>query len=368
MQKLSPIAQILKDYRAKYGIKQEELANELGIDSRTLRRYENNESMLTDINELRRIAGILGIDSERLGVLPDLSTIEDIDTAIDRTWNLVRGARYYEANIIVDRLIHDTANLIKTEDHNLLKRLANVQHIAGYVKSQVTRSNESMLAFAHYKKMEDIARLLDDQVLLNIALTYEGDMLQRSGYVNEAINYLEAARDTTPLADVSARGNGIQLLGRTYFKARMMDEFDTAMKQSEELAYQLEAPDNTSAKGQYNLGTVLEEYGRSYGLLGQTGKGMDYLDKADEYFNNNWNGQRRDLLIKTARTMILVRGGEISEGVKLAIEATDLCKKHGNVRLLDRIYGVQQYIDRLTREIGGSGSMLREALDGPIEY
>ena len=301
-------------------------------------------------------------------MLPDLSTPEDIDVAIERTWNLVRNARYYEANIVVDRLINDTSNLIKTEDYGMLRKLAHAQHIAGYVKSQVTHSNEAIVSFYHYQEMERLARILDDQVLLNIALTYEGDMLQRNGKVNKAISYLEAAKDTSPLADISARGNGIQLLGRTYFKAQRLDDFERSMKEAENLAYQLELPENTSAKGQYNLGTVLEEYGRSYGLLGQTSKGMEYFDKAEKYFNDHWQGQRRDLLIKTATTMVLVRGGEISEGVKLAVEATELCKKHGNVRLLDRIYGVQQYIDRLTREIGSAGSTLREALDGPIEY
>jgi transcriptional regulator with XRE-family HTH domain len=365
--KSSPLAQILKEYRLKYDITQEQLASELSVDPRTLRRYENNESILTDINELRRIASVLGVDSTCLGVLPDLAMPEEIDTAIDRTWKLIRLARYYEANILVEKMLHDIPSIIKSEDTVLLRRLAYAEHLAGYVKSQVTRSNESMLSFSHYKEMERIARILKDDALLNISLTYAGDMLQRSGNVDEAIKYLEAARDTTPLADISARGNGIQLLGRAYFKARRLGDFEGAMKEAEELAHQLDLPENTSARGQYNLGTVLEEYGRSYGLLGHTDVAMDYLDKANEYFAQR-SYQNRDLLLKTAKSMVLVRGGEMNEGVKLAIESIQLCRKHGNVRLLDRIYGVQQYIDRLTREIGSAGSILREALDGPIEY
>ena len=217
--------------------------------------------------------------------------------------------------------------------------------------------------------MERIARILDDQTLINIALSYEGDMLQRGGNVKESIQYLEAARDTTPQADISARGNGIQLLGRAYFKAGRLGDFEQAMKEAEELAYEPQIADpSNSVRGQYGAGTVYEEWGRSLGLLGQTKEAMDYLDKAEKIFTQTWTLQRRDMLMKTARAMTLVRDGDIRQGAELAVEAIDLCRKQGNVRLLDRVYGIQRYLDRLTREIGNAGSMIREALAGTIEY
>lgn len=363
----SPLTQILKEYRDKYDIKQEQLASELSIDVRTLRRYENGESILSDIHELRRIANILGIDTERLGILPVLSTPEEVDLAIERAWKLIKLARYYEANVLVERMVHDIAGLVKTEDSIFLRRLAYAHHLAGYVKSQVTRANETQVPFAHYQEMEQIARTLNDQTLLNIALTYEGDMLQRGGNVRQGILYLEAARDTTPLADISSRGNAIQLLGRAYFKAKRLADFERAMEEARELAHQLDRPETTSAKGQYNVGTVLEEYGRSYGLIGQTDRAMGYLNEAEQYFTA-FNYQNRNILLKTATAMTLVYGGEIREGVKVAIESIELCRRHGNIRLLDRIYGVQKYIDRLSREMGTISGELREALDGPIEF
>ncbi|MBV9711846.1 MAG: helix-turn-helix domain-containing protein [Ktedonobacteraceae bacterium] len=365
----SPLAQVLKDYRSKYDLKQEQLASELNIDVRTLRRYENAENTLTDIRELRRIADVLGIDIEQLGILPDLATPEEIDAAISRVWALVRLARYREAEILVDRLIPAVVRKTNAADPVLIRKLANAQHVAGYIKSQTTRANQSALPLSHYREMEHLARTLNDQTLLNIALTYEGDMLQRGGDVAKAIEYLEAARDTTPLADTSARGNGIQLLGRAYFKAQRLADFERALAQAEKLAFELPVGDlENGAKGQYTVGTVYEEWGRSLGLLGQTTKAMEYLDKAEESFTRTWITQRRDILMTTARAMILVHGGEIQQGVDLAVASIDLCKKHGNTRLLDRIYGIQQYLDRLTKEIGHAGGELREALHGPIEY
>lgn len=364
----SPLTHILKEYRVKYDLTQDQLANELNIDVRTLRRYENGEAVLSDVRELRRIAGILGIDTERLGVLPDLSTPEEVDGAIYRVWTLIRLARYQEANVLVDRLLPAVSSLVHSEDQALLRRLANIQHAAGFVKSQVTRANKTAIPFAHYQEMERVANILKDQTLLNVALTYEGDMLQRGGDVEKGIFYLEAARDTTPFADLSARGNGIQLLGRAYFKAQRISDFERVMGEAEEIAALVDVANISSgAKGQYGLGTVYEEYGRSYGLLGQTNKAMDYLDKANTCFIQT-GSQNREILMKTATAMVLVRGGEMREGINVAIESVHLCRVHGNIRLMERIYGVQQYLDKLTREIGQAGGELREALYGPIEY
>ncbi len=369
---VTPLSQVLTDYLDTHPMTQLDLADYLNIGERTLRRWKNGEDMLTDIRELKRIAELLGVEPERLGVAASLYvplTPDEIDTSIDHVWRLLRVAKYYEASVLIDKLIRDIASFIQTEDPTLLRKLAHAQHTAGYIKSQTSRANKADLALFHYSEMERIARILDDQTLINIALSYEGDMLQRGGNVKGSIEYLEAARDTTPHADVSARGNGIQLLGRAYFKAGRLGDFEQAMKQAEELAYESQVTDLTnSVRGQYSAGTVYEEWGRSLGLLGRTKEAMDYLDRAEQIFLQTWTVQRRDMLMKTARAMTLVCSGNIRQGIELAVEAIDLCRKQGNVRLLDRVYGIQQYLDQLTKEIGNAGSMLREALAGPIEY
>jgi len=365
----SPLGRILKEYRDKYGITQEQFANELSVDVRTLRRYENGESVLTDIVELRRIATVLGIEPERLGVAASLFLPlqpEQVDMVIENVWSLVRNGRTYEANVLVDRLIHDLTSQIVTEEPTLLSRLARAQHLAGYVKSVLTKADEAAIPRAHYHEMELLARLLNDQTLLNLALTYQGDMYCRSGDTLRSVEYLESARDTTPLADKAARGNGIQLLGRSYLRANRLGDFERAMREAEEISALLEEDGNTlSTHGQYSLGTVYEEYGRTYAILGQTQQAMDYLDKAEQTLSptKHW-----EILLKTARSMALVHDGEINEGVKLAVESANLCRKHGTIRLMERIYGVQRYLDKMTRDIGQASSLLRDALCGPVEF
>ena len=206
--------------------------------------------------------------------------------------------------------------------------------------------------------METIARIIKDDTLLNIALTYQGDMYRRLGNLDKAISYLEAARDTTPQADKAALGNGIQLLARAYIRKGERANFEFAMRQTEALAHAFD-PTTGSTRGHYGPGTVYEEYGRSYADLGQTLKAMEYLDKAQEDLPHNefWG-----LLLTTSRAVALVKGNEIQSGVQLAVEATEKIKKVGILRFLDRIYLINQHLENLERQIGTQRKPLQEAL------
>ena len=64
----SLLGRVLKEYRWEQGLTQEQLAITLCVEPRTLRAWEN-EHPTNNIQELRRIAGLLGIAPERLGVV-----------------------------------------------------------------------------------------------------------------------------------------------------------------------------------------------------------------------------------------------------------------------------------------------------------
>ncbi|GCF07251.1 helix-turn-helix domain-containing protein [Dictyobacter arantiisoli] len=363
----SPLSQIVREYRDKFNLTQEQLAHDLSVDVRTLRRWESGETVLNDVRELRRVADLLGAEPERLGITKSTYTavtLEQVDSMLEHIWYLIDVARSMEADMLITKLIQDLNAQLTDENVELLRRLAQALHLAGYVKSVTTRSNEAYHSLHQYAEMERVARLIQDDTLLNIALTYEGDMYCRGGNIQQGIQYLEAARDTTPRADTAARGNGIQLLGRAYLRVNQIKSFEQAMAQAEELSQQID-PRHSSTRGQYSLGTVYEEYGRSYTRLGKIQPAMDYLDKAEKTLEptKHW-----EILIKTARAMALVRGGEIQSGVQLAVESVEQCREYGTVRLMERIYGIQNHIDRLTRDIGMVGAKLHEALDGPVEY
>lgn len=360
--RLSPLSHVLKEYRKLHGLTQEQLAKELKIEPRTLRLWEN-ERPLENIRELRRLADTLGIEPERLGVASSIyipCTPEQIEEIVQHAWSLVDDSRMYQARATIERLIRNLQTQITSEEPELLAGLAHAYHTAGYIVSEATRANKSHEAILHYQQMEKIARILDDHTLLDIALTYQGDMYRRLGNITKAITYLEAARDTTPRADSAAKGNGIQLLGRAYLRKGDLSNFERAMAEAEQLTHTFD-PATSSTRGHYNLGTVHEEYGRSYSNLGQMQKALEYLDRA-------WANLPRtkfwELVVATARAETLVKGGEYREGIRLAIDAAEEIRVAGTLRFLDRIYGIQQYLDKLTREITHLSTPLREVLDG----
>jgi transcriptional regulator with XRE-family HTH domain len=360
--------QFLKDHRNSLQLSQEQFAFELNIEPRTLRAYENGERALNNIHELRRIADLLGIEPERLGVAASIyvpRTPEDIEEVIKRVWLLVEESRLQEARTIIERLTQDLRSHIVSEDPQLLTSLARAHHTAGYVVSETTRANESYEAFFHYREMESIARILNNHTLLNISLTYQGDMYRRLGNITKAITYLEAARDTTPQADTAAQGNGMQLLGRAYLRKNLVNEFEHAMAEAEQLAQTFD-PKTSSTQGHYSLGTVYEEYGRSYTDQGHMQKAMEYVDLAQANLpaTKFW-----ELLVMISRAIILIKDGEMNQGVQLAIDAANQSKGAGIERYLERVYNIQDYLDkeedyhlRKQREIRQIGISLREAL------
>lgn len=358
----SLLSQMLKEHRKRHQLTQEQLAVTLRIEPRTLRAYELGERNVTNINELRRIADLLGVEPERLGVATSIyipRTPEQIEEVIELVWSLVEESRILEACITIERLIQNIESQIATEDHALLLSLAHAFHAAGYIVAEGIRANQSYEAILYYQRLEHVARTINDHTLLNIGLTYQGDMYRRLGNTTKAITYLEAARDTAPNADVASRGNSIQLLGRAYLQKRDVNNFERTMVEAEKLTYEFDAT-MSSTRGHYSLGTVYEEYGRSYTKLGQIQKGIDYLDRAEKVLPKTkfW-----ELLVKTARSMALVKGGELQAGIQLAIESAEECRATGNIRYLERVYAVQQYLDSFKRDIERMSMPLRDMLD-----
>src|SRR5690349_7225567 len=104
---LSLLGQVLKEYRKEHHLTQEELAYDLNVEPRTLRSWEN-ERPTSNINELRRIADLLGIMPERLGVAASIyipRTPEQIDDVTNHVWELVEQARIAEAQATIKQLI-----------------------------------------------------------------------------------------------------------------------------------------------------------------------------------------------------------------------------------------------------------------------
>lgn len=69
----SDVGEIIRWYRNREGLTQQEAADRLNTTQSRLSKLEKGSQALRDVNELRHIATALGIPPERLGVLPDHS-------------------------------------------------------------------------------------------------------------------------------------------------------------------------------------------------------------------------------------------------------------------------------------------------------
>lgn len=363
----TPLARAIEEYEGRHGWKRQQTAEYLGVDTRTLYRWMNSRTAQTDIRELRRIALLLGVDPETFVVqsLAIPHSPEEIEKTIAAVWGLIKESRYYEARATIERLIDVLTQYITSEDHPLLPFLAKARQAAGHVTSAMARTNALQTPIYHYHEMEELARLIHDDTLLNLALTYQGDMLRRQGDPSAGLPFLEAAKDTTPAADPSARGNAIQLLGRAQLQTGNKAGFLSSMSEALDLVEAID-PEKDITYGFYCAGTVYEEYARSYAIIGEHQKAMDALDKAEKELPmslGHWQ-----TLLKTARAMVLVRGGDLTNGLPLAIEAAQLCYQLGDFRHLERMFNLQHYLDRMSQDFVNASANLRYVLNGPTEY
>ncbi len=360
------LAPILREHREKYGLTQFQLAETLRVDERTLRRWEHQKTRLTDVRELRRLASVLGVAAERLGVTDQVEGIspDQADETLHHVWQLIATARLFEARAVAERLVADLqSNALHPGSPAHLYRLTQAHRVTAYVRARNTRISEIDCPLASYRAMEQTARLLNDPPLLALALGFEGQMYTRIGEVNKGNEYLETALVIAPDEDAVAKGVAALFLAKGYFKAGQRGAYERWMDEAEERAEQVTGD---SVIGEpFSLKAVYEEYGRSYALLGNMHQALEYIERAQHLppFDTYW-----DLVLKTTTVMALIRGGEIQQGVGLAVECTELCRKHGAFRLLERIYGMQRYLQHLTTSLERTTAVLREALDGPIEY
>ncbi|MBV9688967.1 MAG: helix-turn-helix domain-containing protein [Ktedonobacteraceae bacterium] len=360
------LSQVLKDYRNTYAVTQEQLANDLSIDVRTLRRWENQETVLKDTEELRRIASVLGMEAERLGLTTESLTDEQVIQTQERVWQWVNEGRAWEARAIAEQLVSDLQEKAKdTGNTSAIYQLTNAHHAAAYARGMNSRVSEFRCPLESYEAMEETAKSIDNPLLRAIAVTYQGDMYTRANKLEKSIPLLQQGVELSPIDNPAARGNAIQLLARALLKAGDVKAFEENMKEAEALAGILSNKEIT--RGQYGLLSVYEEYAKSYALQGRGQKALDYIEKA--YATGMHEKDKHwQMVLKTTKVIALVRGGEVSAGTELAVECIEECKKYGTIRLLERIYGVHAYLKKEEKRIGKSAEALGEALHGSIEY
>lgn len=346
---ITPLGLALKIYRDKHHCSQESLATLLEEDPRQIRRWENNETSLKDTDQLKWIADRLGIPYEHLGIPASISTplsVEQINQRVDQIWSLIDDACISKARGAAENLVREVSPQLALQEPQYVRAFTRMYHVAAHAASLNARTDEVAQAIFYYQQMEYFARLLKDDTFLNVSLAYQGDMLRRKGDIVHGIEYLEAARDTTPKADASSRGNTMQLLARSYIGRHQIQDFDTAIKNAEEIAHAvIEQGRSTEARStgnQFHLGHVYEEYAKAYDRLQNWQLALDYVKKSEKAGPPI---KTLEILLKVARAEILIHSGDLRNGEPLAVEAAFYSREHGHYRRLERIYALKRHIN-----------------------
>jgi tetratricopeptide (TPR) repeat protein len=290
-------------------------------------------------------------------------TPSQLQASIEEIWSFIKNARVYEACATSRELLQDIEERVMHGEVTLLHILADACFACGYAISMNSRNRQVHAAIAYFRRMEEIAREIDDPASLVIALTYQGDTCRRRGDLEKARNFLQAAHDASSHGDLAACGNCAQLLGRVYLRLNDLTTFERLMAEAEEIAVGISPTDN-SIHGQYCLGTVHIEYARAYGQQGHIQKAMDFLDRAKLVLppTPHW-----ETLLMATQADILVRSGDVSQGLPLAIKLVEIGNQRGNMRLLERIYDIQYFLTERAVEISKATASLNEALHGQFD-
>ena len=362
----STAGQAIKTYRQVHGITQKQLAIELGVEARTLRMYENGERALDNITDLQRIADLLAIEPEMLGLSPkkhDTYTPKQIYEVVERVWSLIPQARLIEAHTSINTLLQNVRSLASSEDTQVLYACACAHIVTGYVKSLTCKTVEAAQVIQHLQEAARIACVINDHTLFSIALSQHGEMLRRQNKIVQSIAQLENASTNAPAAHLVAQGNNARLLARVHLSNNDVSNFEKQMQRSVQLAQVTgSAPDHTLTL--HCLGMIYDEYARGYGRIGKLEKSLRYLELAENHLptDNLW-----DMMLKASRTEALIYNGAITEGMQFAVEVAHLAQMYGHQRLLERLYRLQCYMDDRSLLMSQASRALNDVLHGQAE-
>ena len=223
--------------------------------------------------------------------------------------------------------------------------------------------HEAAHAIHHFQEAARIACLIDDQTLFCIALSYHGEMLRRQNQVQQSIALLENAQNDTPHAHPLARGNNTRLLARAHLSNKDLSSFEKQMRRVVQLAQMTDPPPEHSLT-LHCPGLVYEEYARGYGRVGKLEQSRRYLELAETHLPT---AHLWDMMLKASRAEALIYGNIIEEGMQFAVEVAHLAQTYGHQRLLERLYGLQCYLDNRSQFMSRASRILNDILHGQIE-
>ena len=343
--------QVVAQYRKALKWSQEDLAESLRIDVRTVQRMEKL-AMIKDIGRRRLLIGLLGIPAVLMGLEQEQSPVEQLNLLFnyDRMaffedemaarWELYFTGGTLRAARGLDMWINEMTQFAKASqgttwhERSLALLTMSYQLQSCVLRDMMDYTNAYTAARRAYR----IAQELEDAELMASALARTGITFVQQENPNEAIKYLKGALKTIHYQGLLVlKGYILQALSEAYAKAQQPQACWQSIGQLEHVLEQHEHFQERS-NTRFNAASFTAQKGINALLLHDHQRALALMDKSLLTYDPTLIRGRARLLAQKAEVYYGL--GEVDTSVMIAEEALQLAhsvgasKTHARVRQL----------------------------------
>ncbi len=340
------------EYRKAKGWTQQRLADELGVELRTVQRMEQL-AMIKDIERRWFLVGLLGIPAILLGLEgkppPRVSTnfalnedsIGYLENGIVLRWEMHKIAGSISVAHGLDMWMNEVGAFVKaTQGKVWHTRSLSVMSISYLLQGSIARSMKLNYDQAHeaIQNALSIAREIDDPELIASALFREGVTFLNQDKPQKAITSLTGAFDTIHGRPFPVlRGHILKLLSEAHARAQQPQECWRSVGLAESvLEHQKQLPERSSfLQREFSLASVTAQKGVNAAFLHDYQRAVSLINKGLAACNPTFIPTRARLLVQKAEAFYGL--GEIDSCVIHAEEVLTLARSVGSNKTVSRV-------------------------------
>lgn len=392
----------------RQGYTLQEVADEIGISRRTLTSYVSGNVPIPR-NYLEKIASTIGCDVEELVTRParqnetppsslllnpqkerivpkseqeqtpsaivlapqitphflfDQTIDERLDNAesmIDLAWEAWFASRPKRAANELNKLLPKLEQmlhipLLSLHQLRIKELIIRCHGLLGVICLDALENNSALF---HYIHAHQLAVEIHD---INQATTYFaliGDVLRRQGNKQQAMSYMENARDQALAATEATRGHILQLLAYTYADTGNEAAFEHTIQEATDLlAFTGEAKD--TARKEFVPFEIYEIRGKASRDLGKPLNALEYLELAEKSLRAEAVTPRWHALLDISKGQASCDAGDLRAGVELASRGFSLAYKCHSPRQMNRVRKLLKKLEEGPHKGEGKVAELRE--------
>ncbi len=334
---------IVAKYRKYRSWSQQDLADELHVDVRTVQRIEQ-QAMIKDIDRRRFLVALLGIPASLMGldaetqgtqILKEAEVIfnEDplsfLEDQMQTRWEIQLIGGPLRAARGLHRWVTEVDTLAKSTqgtawNSRVLSLLCMTYQLQGSVAGDLMHYKQAHIA---YQQAFRIAQELEDCELIAAVRVRQAIVFMRQEKILEAISYLNDAFDTIrgygyPLL----KGNILQVRSEAHAKAQQQQECWRSIGLAETMLQQKKQVSERSHR-LFNAASVTAHKGTDALILHDYERAISLFDKSLTTYNPTLTPGRARLLARKAEAYYGL--GEIDTCVAIAEEALSLAHSVG---------------------------------------